>query len=192
MNMLQKSLLALVTCFITMNVQAPAAKDALPEQDDEITIQAVSDVDINRKSTESKKLVMNAVAHFKKVSVQEACNDFINNTIWRKGELFVFVFKASGICLAYGDDHEFIWKNIKEVKGLAGDPLINDMLAMGRKEKGGRLSFLWNNGYQTAYLKTVEKDGETYILGCGFYPESDEVFYQAAGKNSGSILWPLW
>ena len=90
MNMLQKSLLALVTCFITMNVQAPAAKDALPEQDDEITIQAVSDVDINRKSTESKKLVMNAVAHFKKVSVQEACNDFINNTICAK-ENFLFL-----------------------------------------------------------------------------------------------------
>ncbi len=170
MKTIQKSALVFIMCLFGARIHAPK----LTEPGDEITIQAMADVDINRKSQESKKLVRNAVTHFNKVSVQEACNDFIHNTIWRKGELFVFVFKDSGTCLAYGDDHNFIWKNIREVKGMAGDPLIKDMLAVGRKEKGGRLSFLWNNGYQTAYLKTVQKEGDTYILGCGFYPESDE------------------
>ncbi len=171
-----KGVLALLIGLYGVRLYAPTI-DSMPkptEPGDEITIQAMADVDINRKSNESKKLVQNAVTHFKKVSIQEACNDFIHNTIWRKGELFVFVFKASGTCLAYGDDHQMIWKNIKEIKGMAGDPLVNDMLAVGRKDKGGRLAFLWNNGYQTAYLKTVKKDGEDYILGCGFYPESDE------------------
>ncbi len=176
MKTMYRSALVLTMCLYGASLLAPTL-NSMPrpaEPGDEITIQAMADADINRKSQESKKLVQNAVVHFKKVSIQEACNDFIHNNIWRKGELFVFVFKKSGTCLAYGDDHSFIWKNIRDVKGMAGDPLIKDMFSVGRKEKGGRLSFLWNNGYQTAYLKTVQKGGDTYLLGCGFYPESDE------------------
>ncbi len=139
---------------------------------DEITIQTESDVDINRKSKESKKMVKNAIKHFMKQSVAVACNDFIHNSLWRKGELFVSVFTESGTCLAYGDDHDFIWQSIKSVKGTGGDPLIKDMLETGKK--GGRMSFLWNNGYQTVYVQNVIKDGKKYILGCGFYPENDE------------------
>ena len=150
-------------------VSAPAQRAASAG---EITIATESDVDINRKSKESKKLVLNAVKHFMKHPVQVACNDFVHNSVWRKGELFVFVFKESGTCLAYGDDHNLIWQNIKHVKGMAGDPLIKDMLAVGRK--GGRLSFLWNNGYKTVYIQNVIKDGQKYVLGCGFFPESDE------------------
>ncbi len=159
---------------VPVRLYAPSVA-AMPQQmGNEISFQAKPDVDINRKSEESKKLVLNAAKHFMKVSLQEACNDFVNNTIWRKGELFVFVFKASGTCLAYGDDHEMIWKNIKNIKGMAGNPLIDDMVAVGRKDHGARFSYLWNNGYQTAYLLTVVKNGETYVLGSGFYPESDE------------------
>jgi len=149
--------------------ESPVGQDV---HSDDIMVQTESDVDINRKSQDSKQLVLNGVKHFVKESVETACNDFINNNIWRKGELFIFVFKESGTCLAYGDDYELIWQNMKDVKGIAGDPLISEMVSVGRK--GGRVSFLWQNGYQTAYVQTVIKDGEKYILGCGFYPESSE------------------
>ena len=41
-------------------------------------------------------------------------------------------------------------------------------------QKGGRISYLWDNAFKVSYVKTVEKDGLKYLLGCGFYPENDE------------------
>ena len=157
------------------------SQDALDEIDD-VVMKMADDVDIERKSKESVQLVKNAVQHFLKVPVSQACNDFINNNIWRKGELFVFVFTQKGICLAYGDDQQRIWQNHMTIKGIGGDPLINDMLAVG--PNGGNLNYLWDNGYQTAYLQTVIKEGKTYILGCGFYPENNEFTTKQLVKSA--------
>ena len=172
----QMSLALILSTIFSLSIHAPQIDQGpmLPstQQEDELTIETESDVDINRKSDESKQLVLNAVKHFMKEPVAVAINDFVHNTIWRKGELFVFVFKDSGTCLAHGDDYDMIWQNIKGIKGVGGSPLINDMLRVGKE--GGRLSYLWNNGYQTAYVKTIMKDGQKYILGSGFYPENDE------------------
>lgn len=159
---------------------------SLNDGNDDIAIQEESDVDINRKSQESKQLVLNGVKHFMKETVSVACNDFVHNTVWRKGELFVFVFKESGTCLAYGDDYDLIWQNLKDIKGIGGQPLINDMVRMGRE--GGRISFLWNNGYQTAYVKTVMKDGQKYVLGSGFFPENDEYTTKQLVKTAAAYF----
>ncbi len=130
------------------------------------------DVDIKRKAAECKRMVINAVKHLNKVSLENACNDFIHNSIWRKGELFVFVFDDKGLILAHGDDYDLIWKNIKHIKGVGGTPLLKDLLAIGAK--GGRISYIWDNSFKSSYVRTVEKDGMRYLVGCGFYPENDE------------------
>jgi cytochrome c len=166
--MFEKRVIAAMLMLTYMSLKLYAVDGA----SDEITIDAVQDVDINRKTKECKQLVLNAIQHFKKVSVARACNDFIHNVIWRKGEIFPFVFKEDGVCLAYGDDFHLIWKNISNVKGIGATPLIKEMLVAG--EKGGNVNFLWNNGFQSAYVKTVKKNGTTYLIGAGFYPESSE------------------
>ena len=74
---------------------------------------SANDGNIERKALECKRLTNNGIKHFMKKSVENACNDFIHDTIWRKGELFVFVFDAQGVVLAHGDDTDLIWKNIK-------------------------------------------------------------------------------
>lgn len=129
--------------------------------------------EIQRKAKEAKTLVVNAVKHFSAVSLEKAAEDFIYNSKWRKGELFVFVFDSNGVALAHGDDSDLIWKSIADIKGIGGTrPLIKDMLSVGRK--GGRLSYLWDNGFKSSYVKVVNKNGVDYVLGAGFYPESDE------------------
>jgi polar amino acid transport system substrate-binding protein len=174
----------------------PAGSTGVQAPDD-FAIQETTDVDINRKSEESKQLVLNGVKHFMKESVAVACNDFVHNMAWRKGELFVFVFKETGTCLAHGDDYDLIWQNIRDVKGIGGGPLIDDMMLKGKD--GGRISFLWNNGYQTAYVQTVIKDGQKYVLGSGFYPENDEfttkqlvktavAYFNQSGKDATFAL----
>ncbi|MBA3751737.1 cache domain-containing protein [Candidatus Dependentiae bacterium] len=146
----------------------------------------VNEVDINRKVVSSKRLVRAALKHLEKVSVERACNDFIRNAIWREGELFISIFTDEGVCLAHGDDHEQIWKSIKNVKGVGGGPLITEMLSVGAR--GGRVSYLWNNGFRSAYVKTFVKDGMTYVVDCGFYPENSEFATKQLVKTAISYF----
>jgi cytochrome c len=139
-------------------------------------------VNIVRKSKESKVLVNNAVKHFLNSATDKALEDFIYTPTWRKGELFVFVFTQAGICLAHGDDSELIWKDISSIKGIGGSPLIKDMLMRG--PKGGRISYLWDNGFKASYVKVVVKNGVKYVIGSGFYPENDEYTTQQMVKTA--------
>lgn len=141
-------------------------RESLADQDKE------HEADINKKVAASKRLVLAAVKHIQKVSIPRACNDFIRSAVWREGELFISVFTDDGICLAHGDDNERIWKGMKDLKGVGGAPLIKDMLTTGAK--GGRVSYLWNNGFRSSYVKTVVKNGLTYVVDCGFFPENSE------------------
>lgn len=160
--------------------QASSSEESAAEESEESFSQGIdegtrltkSDVDINRKSAECKRLTNNAVKHFMKVSIENACNDFIHNSIWRKGELFVFVINAEGVILAHGDDYDLIWNNISKLKGVGGTPLLKNFLTIG--QKGGRVSYLWDHSFKVSYVKTVIKSGKRYLLGCGFFPENDE------------------
>ncbi len=139
---------------------------------DEPLIETTEDVDVKRKETECEQLTQNAVKHFMKVSsVASACSDFIRDSVWRKGELFVFVVTEKGRILAHGDDYHLLWESMNDVKGVGGAPVIKDMLSTG--EKGGWISYLWNNGYKASYVKTVKKNKLTYLIGVGFFPEND-------------------
>jgi len=164
---------------------------------DEGKIPTTSDVDIKRKSAECKRMVTNAVKHFKKVSVENACNDFINSSIWRKGELFVFVIDGDGFLLAHGDDHDLIWNDISKLQGIGGRPLLKNFIRIGAK--GGRVSYLWDNSFKSSYVKSVIKDGRTYLLGCGFFPDDNEYQTQQLVKTATAFFrqhgavatWPL-
>jgi cytochrome c len=138
--------------------------------------------DVERKAGEIKQLTVNAVRYFLRNSLDISCNDFVRGPLWRKGELFPFVFDQNGTVLAHGDDIHLIWKDISHVKGLAGTSLIKDMLAIpGGK---GRISYLWDNGFKTAYIQKVTKGGMTYIIGSGFFPEGDEYTTQQLVKTA--------
>ena len=171
-------IIPVLLCFSSWQAQA---------QDTDIVVQQQTNAYINRKSKEIKTLTRNAVRHFTANSLETACRDFVHNPVWRKGELFIFVFDERGVCLAYGDDTELIWKNISTVKGIGGRPLITDMLAIG--PKGGRLTYLWDNGFKSSYVQEVTKNGIRYIVGSGFFPESDEYATQQLVKTAATYFY---
>jgi hypothetical protein len=85
-----------------------------------------------------------------------------------RGDLSVFVLTHQRICLAYGPDHELIWKNISSWKDASGMPIIkilDDSLARGP----GMVTYNYNNLKSIAYIEEVKKDGGTYIVGSSFY-----------------------
>lgn len=149
---------------------------------DDIELNPQLEPDINRKSREVRQLIRNAARHFSRSSIEVACHDFVHSPRWRKGELFVFVFDQKGVCLAHGDDTYLIWKNISGQKGTGGVPLIKEMLSL--RKPAGSISFLWNNAYKSSYIQKVVKNGVTYIIGSGFYPESDEFVTKRIVKTA--------
>lgn len=138
------------------------------------------------KTRQMKQLVSNAVKHFEKVAVEDACYDFIYNPIWRKGELFVFVYDENGVCYAHGDDSDLIWQNISHIKSVGGMTLIKDMLKAG--PNGKTMGYIWDGAYKSSFVKTIVKDGLTYILGTGFFPENEEYTTKQLVKSAVSYL----
>lgn len=138
------------------------------------------------RNAQMKQLVENAAKHLQKVPLEEALYDFIYNPIWRKGELYVFVYDENGNCLAQGDDSDLIWKSIGNLKSVSRIPLLQQML---NSSKGARVSYSWNNSYISAYVKTVEKDGKRYILGGGFYPQNPRYTAKTLAQTAAAYFY---
>jgi len=130
----------------------------------------VGEVDIKHKKEQAVKLVMDAVSFFKKNSMARTCNVFQHDVRWAHGEMRPFVFDEKGICYVAGDEGLHAWHNFASMQTGLNESWIKSMIETG--EKGGWISFRWNNGLRYCYVKTVLKKGKIYIIGTGFYPES--------------------
>lgn len=85
-----------------------------------------------------------------------------------QGDLNLFVFDPTGLCFAYGDQYEFIWKNIIDMKDDAGTPIIKTAIDVV-KHGADKLTFTVDRIPQTAYFAPVDKNGKRYIIGSNFF-----------------------
>jgi cytochrome c len=125
---------------------------------------------IARKEVSAKNMVEMAVTLLAKKSMAEVCNTFIFDPAWRKGELIMFVFDGTGVCLMHGLDRDVIWQNFGNEKDKTQRSFIAEMIEKG--EHGGWVNYVWDNAIHHAYVRAVQKHGKNYIIGCGFYPQS--------------------
>lgn len=118
--------------------------------------------------------VQEAVDYFLRddVSVSQASYEFgFNEKKWYKKEFFPFILSDDGIAHIYGWDSSVIWNALGLVK-VHGKPVIKEML---KKADGGWVSMPWYNMDKKNYVRAVFKNGQTYVIGTGFYPESDRT-----------------
>lgn len=127
-------------------------------------------VDIGKKVNAMKSLVEKAVPFFKKASIEESCQAFMNDPQWRDGEIGIFVFNSEGICYVFGQESSVIWKDFYDKKTASDNDFIPEMLQIGKD--GGIVNYRWNNSNMQSYVRTVQKDGKPYIVGAGFFPAS--------------------
>jgi hypothetical protein len=132
---------------------------------------------ISRKIKDCKDLTKRAVDFIKNNSLDHACYEFSHDKKWRIGEIQVFVFDEGGVCYVFGDDSRYIWHDFQSKKMISQADFISQMLTQG-EVRGGLINFTWNNGFMQAYVKNVTKDGTTYIVGAGFYPDSGKYIVQ--------------
>lgn len=129
-------------------------------------------VNIENKLKQCVDLVNKAVDYMGKNTIEQACRSFSQEESWRIGEINVFVLDNTGILLVDGDDVSMIWKSLVKQKGSAGKKLFD--IILDKSVEGDWVNYEWNNAWKQSYIKKVEKGDTFYIVGAGFYPESQE------------------
>lgn len=100
---------------------------------------------------------------------KDAFKEFVRTTgSFIRGDLFIFVFEESGICLAYGDEPDLIWKDFSGVKLDDGRPLMDVIKETASQGMGTTVVKI--NGKPKVYsIQKVEKNKKAFYVGSGFY-----------------------
>lgn len=129
--------------------------------------------DIGKKRQEVIDLVTRAASELDNQPLDIACNRFTHTKEFLHGDLYVFLFDMSGVCLAHGDDADLLWRNMIDDVDWVGTPFVKHILKKA-KTGGGWVTYGWNNSTKVSYVQLVEKDGKSYAIGSGYFPHSKE------------------
>lgn len=85
-----------------------------------------------------------------------------------RGDLDVFVFDDKGICYVWGEDHNYIRRQMFNAKDEDGREYVK--LFINTAKKGpGRVVFKERGKQKIAYVEPLEKDGVFYVVGSSFF-----------------------
>jgi len=85
-----------------------------------------------------------------------------------RGDLVIFAFDSTGICLAWGDDYERIWTNMIDEKDDNGKPYVKLLINTGMRGSG-KVNYVLNGRPVIAYIEKVEKEGRNIIVGSYYF-----------------------
>ena len=92
-------------------------------------------------------------------------------------DTYVFVTRDDGAELVNPGQPSLEGKNLIDVKDVKGDPLVRNYIAAAEKEGNAWVDYYWYKPGQNepakkhTYVRKVQSEGTTYIVGSGFYPE---------------------
>ena len=100
-------------------------------------------------------------------------------------ELFLFLLDSEAVCYAFGDERSRVWTSFAHYRDLLGTPLVNKFFQKGKSTK---ISVMMNNASMHCRIKKINKEGKTFILGCGFYPEASEQIVENLVAQAIEVL----
>jgi signal transduction histidine kinase len=145
------------------------------------------DIDIEKQRKECVELVEKGLDLLKKTSLDQACSIMSNSPEFVKGEKYIYLFDLQGTCLMHGQDEHLIWRNIAELKDRYDKSIMENVLSMA-KMGGGWTTYRWRNATKNTYVRTVEKEGKTYVIGTGFYPHSKRASVESMVKSAVALF----
>lgn len=92
-------------------------------------------------------------------------------------DTYVFVTRDDGMELVNPGQPSLEGKNLIDVKDVNGDQLVRNYIAAAEKEGSAWVDYHWYKPGQNepakkhTYVQKVQSEGNTYIVGSGFYPE---------------------
>lgn len=121
------------------------------------------------KSETMSLLVKSGTSYLKNGENKKVFQEFTKRDgAFVRGDLFLFCFDMSGICYAFGDDNNLIWRNLMNIKDDTGKPFIKIFINTV-KHGPGRVSYTINNARKVAYVEEVKKGGKSYVVGSSFF-----------------------
>ncbi len=102
-------------------------------------------------------------------TAEEALREFVaKDGKFTRGDLDLFVYDTSGICLAYSDNYDLIWRNLMRATDQTGKPYVKMMINTVQRGPG-TVTYRLHDAIRLVYVEPVEKDGKVYVVGSGFY-----------------------
>jgi len=123
---------------------------------------------------DAKALNDAAVAHIKKVGLDQAVKDFsADKAKWAPKDIFPFVQEFSGV-MRFHINEKMIGKNFLEVKDASGKEFAKEMIGIARAPKAtGWVDYEWSHQVtkkiedKTSYIQRVP--GAEMFVGVGIY-----------------------
>lgn len=87
-------------------------------------------------------------------------------------DLYPFIYKLSGVCVAHGAIRALIGKNLMDMKDQDGKFFVKEMIDVAKDPGTGWVDYKWPNPV-TAKIQDksayIEKLGDNYFVGVGVY-----------------------
>ena len=90
---------------------------------------------------------------------------------------YVFVGRPDGTELVNPGQPSLEGKNLIDTTDVNGQPFVRDYIAAAEKNGSAWVNYYWYKPGQNeparkrTYVRTVQSEGTTYIIGSGFYPQ---------------------
>jgi len=149
------------------NNQKNIQTQAIPEQ----FFDKESDFDENAKRKSVINLIDRGVAYFNTHLLTDSCNAFSHTQNFVEGELYLFLYSFDGAVFAHGQQVDLLWKNLYNTEDDFGTLIVQSIIKKAR-DGGGWVTYKWRNATKVSYVKEVQKDGKSYVIGTGYYPHS--------------------
>lgn len=140
--------------------------------------------DEQRRRTAVVSMVDQAVAYLKDHNLDDALDAFKNSAQFLNGELVLDVFDSKGICYAHGMESDLIWQNLIDLKDQYNTLIVQNILKKAN-DGGGWTIYSWRGATKVAYSKQIAKEGQSFIISCGYYPHSKAD--QVVGLVKGAV-----
>lgn len=149
----------------------------------------INDFDVEGKRRITIDLVNRGVDYFKRsdIKLDQACHDFTHTKKFILGELYLFVYDYTGICLANGQQPDSVWKNLYDIRDTFGTYQVQEMIKVA-KNGSGWVTYQWRGATKLSYVKSVTKGEKTYLIGSGFYPHSKQDAVVSLVKGAVSLF----
>ncbi|HXW86486.1 MAG TPA: cache domain-containing protein [Candidatus Bathyarchaeia archaeon] len=146
-------------------------------QDTESTLanegQKLFDQGFDQQAKESSiiALVDKAIAYLENHTVQEACSAFMRDDAFISGEASLFMFDMHNTELVAHDIPALLWKDVYKLKDDFGRYFAQEMTEKAQAG-GGWVVYAWQGAIKSSYVKVVQKEEQSYVVGAGYYPHS--------------------
>jgi len=98
----------------------------------------------------------------------------LHSSVWRDGDIYVFVWRLDGIRVVYPPDESGEGKNMTNLEDAYGKP-IGKLFIQTAQNGSGWVEYYWPKPGETkpskkiTYIKKVQYGNQTYLVGSGFY-----------------------